>query len=114
MNNTQTWQAIPGWEGLYEVGSHGVVRSVPRVVTYRNGIKANKSGKPLATHLRQGFPYVTLADSGLRKTYRVARLVLAAHTGPCPKGCGVGYADGDTTNVALANLSYAPRGKHKD
>lgn len=37
MSTLHKWLPVVGWEGYYEVSDQGQVRSVERVVTYRDG-----------------------------------------------------------------------------
>lgn len=87
------WKAIPGFEGLYDVSSAGIVRGVGR-------------GRILKTSLDRGYPKVRLAAAGKRFTRRVASLVCLAFIGPRPAGLQVCHRDGRRANSAAANLYY--------
>lgn len=111
---TETWKAVPGFEGLYEVSDMGRVRTVERTVTGFWG-----RGRGLKTRLvrqhemrayvntaRGGYRYVNLHKDGLQHMRRVAVLVAAAFLGPRPEGRQVCHCDGNPANDVLANLRY--------
>ena len=79
----EVWRPVVGWEGLYEVSSHGQVRSLDRVVEKLewNGKKYQilYRGKILAQSLKSiGYCEVTLYLDGKYKTFKVHRLVAEA------------------------------------
>jgi NUMOD4 motif len=39
MNPTEQWRVVVGWEGFYEVSNLGRVRSLPRTIVRRNGVR---------------------------------------------------------------------------
>ena len=59
------WSDIKGYEGLYQVSSHGEVRSF-------------MSGKVLKTWNRKGYPSVNLYKDGIKTIFHVHRLVALA------------------------------------
>jgi hypothetical protein len=75
----EIWQSVPTYEGLYEAGNRGHVRSLPRKGT---------PGRVLKPHLynRNGTDYLEVCLHPGKKTVPVHRLVLLAFAGPCPPG----------------------------
>lgn len=70
------YKAIKGYEGIYEVNEFGQVRSVDRIVEYKNGKIVNYKGKELKPSIGQGgYAVVNLNKNGIHKTYSVHRLV---------------------------------------
>ncbi|MCP2195614.1 NUMOD4 motif-containing protein [Williamsia deligens] len=97
MSMTEQWATVPNFP-RYEVSTRGRVRRGDRILTprCRNGGRAE----------------VCLSrDSGGRSFQAVARLVLTAHTGPCPSGRLALHLDGDPTNNDHNNLRW---GTHAD
>ena len=94
----ETWKDIPGYGGLYEVSSHGRVRSAPRPTTagglLRPAIASN------------GYPVVNLCKDGQPHQRPVHALVTAAFLGPCPAGMVVDHVNGDKEDNYLGNLRY--------
>jgi NUMOD4 motif/HNH endonuclease len=94
----ERWEAVPGYEGRYEVSDRGRVRSIPQVKSL---------GRILRQHRRTGGYYgVSLYSEGRARVVCVHRLVMEAFVGPQPKGWHTRHLDGDQTNNRLSNLAY--------
>lgn len=106
----ETYKAIPGFEGLYEVSTEGNVRSLDRTLTRTDGQKRFVEGKQLKLQYdsRSGRPMVRLYNSKTKKakTYKVHRLVALTFIGERPDGCHICHNDGDVKNNKLTNLRY--------
>ena len=103
----ERWKPITGYEGIYEVSSHGRVRSLDRTVTHSNGRVCRYKGKVRRTPLNQnGYPRVNLSHQGEDKTRTVHSLVAEAFIGARSEGMEVCHNDGDPTNNHLDNLRY--------
>ena len=83
----ERWLPVPDWEDLYEVSSHGTVRSL------RKGIFLKPSYANTG-----GYALVVLCRDGMKKGKYVHQLVLEAFVGPCPPGLETRHLDGDPTN----------------
>lgn len=99
---TESWRAIPGFEGRYEVSDEGRIRTLltlrPR---YLMAVKRT-------TLDRYGYPRTTLSRSdGTRHRVLVHRVVATAFLGPCPAGMQVAHNNGVRTDCRAANLRYA-------
>lgn len=100
MSAVERWAPVVGWEGLYEVSTHGRVRSLAR--------PGHPHGRYLTPHLakRGGYLSVGLTRSPKRITAKVHRLVAQAFLGPCPDGLMVRHLDGNPQNPRVENLAY--------
>ena len=104
--NTQTWKAIPGYEGGYEVSDLGNVRSIPRLSGGPYGLR-RMSGRVLVGRAqRSGHLAVSLSSEGRVKEHRAHCLVLLAFVGPRPQGFCTRHLDGNPSNNRLENLRY--------
>lgn len=107
---TEQWRPVPGYEGRYEVGDHGRVRSLGFYMRNPRGSKTWKSGQALKGFAiqPQGYRGVTLVDeNGEHKTHKVHRLVLRAFKGEPPPGKPNGlHKDDDPANNHLGNLRW--------
>lgn len=106
---SELWVAIPGYEGRYEVSSHGRLRTVARMVVA--GFASKQVHQKLLyqhTTVRSATPYrqVTLWIGCKSKSFRVHTLVLLAFTGPRPDGFQCRHLDGDSLNNAISNLVW--------
>jgi hypothetical protein len=107
----ETWKAIPGFEGMYEVSDQGRVRGLDRTVKVvqrlRNGKTAVTSRYYRGQMLRPGkasHGYFTVSLSGT--SYCVHDLVLSAFVGPRPEGQVCRHLDGSRTNNVIGNLCW--------
>jgi hypothetical protein len=85
----ETWKPIPKWEGVYEVSDQGRVRSLDRIVTYKDGRRRLSHGRVITPMMRghsQSYLYVALWCGQKRVTMYVHRAVLLAFVGPPPDG----------------------------
>lgn len=106
---TETWRAVPGFEGSYEVSDLGRVRSLDRLIrsgrqTGANGGLQMTRGRILKTPPNSfGYPHTQL---GRGNTRHVHTLVLLAFRGPAPDGMSGCHNDGDPCNNKLSNLRW--------
>lgn len=105
-DQTPEWRPVVGYEGLYEVSSTGLVRSVDRVT--RHG-RRWKSRMMSMSKISDGYWSVKLYKNGRGKTKMVSHLVAEAFLGPRPAGYDVCHCDGSRTNNSVANLRYDTR-----
>lgn len=101
------WKSIPGHPG-YEASNFGRIRSVDRLLTYRNGTKRIQPGKILALfNGPNGYLITHLGRSDISKY--VHQLVASAFLGPCPKGMEVCHNNNNKTYNWAFNLRYDTR-----
>jgi hypothetical protein len=107
----EIWKPVVGYEGHYEVSSHGRVRSLDRRCTYK---PSKKNGKVrtdfligrMCKQIDQGYYFtVWLHKEGSRRFY-VHRLVLEAFVGSCPTGMECRHLDGNSRNNYAVNLAW--------
>lgn len=103
----ETWKAIPGYEGFYEVSDHGRVRSVPRIEVNAKGHSRPLRGRLLRQNVsRAGYLTIHLYKYGGDRHWFVHRLVAAAFIGPLPGGMMVCHNDGVGHHNWPENLRY--------
>lgn len=99
LRSREEWLPLPGWEGHYEVSSHGRVRGI-----------APGRGKPpprmLKPALKGGYESVTLFDKPRRWYARVHTLVATAFHGPRPAGMQVRHLNGNRRDNTPGNLAW--------
>ena len=94
----ETWKAVKGYEGLYEVSRTGIVRGIRR---------SGCTGEPLRPQEWRGYLSVILTKGCVSKHKKVHRLVAEAFI-PNPEGKRtVNHIDGRKTNNAVENLEWA-------
>lgn len=103
MSIVETWRAVPGYEGTYEVSDLGRVRSLDRIK--RDGRRWRGRMMRLITHER-GYLMVKLCRDNACRMWFVHRLALMAFVGEAPTGYEARHLDGDSSNAALVNLAW--------
>ena len=103
----EIWRPVVGYEGLYEVSNFGRVRSIDRIVPYKNGGVQFKRRKILSQKTdKDGYKHVTLCVNNKLKTYMVHRLVAIAFI-PNPLNLPqVNHKDENRTNNYVGNLEW--------
>lgn len=105
----EVWKPVVGYEGLYEVSSHGRVKSLDRIMTSKTGLEFIKPGRMLKLIDIKPYRAVNLAIGGKSKMHRVHSLVAQAFIGPLPEGGVVRHWDDDGANNHLSNLLYGSK-----
>ena len=107
----EEWRPVVGYEGLYEVSSHGRVRSLDRVTTYMDGRRVAYQGRVLAlSDNGYGYAVVTLSRGRRDKKVRLVHsLVMESFDGPRPTGFDICHRDNDKRNNRPENLRYDTR-----
>lgn len=96
--NKLFWKDVVGYEGLYLISNHGIVRSIPRRTTGGGILKRLKQSS--------GHLFVGLSKNGKEKHHRIGRLVLEAFVGPCPDNMECCHNDGNPDNDHISNLRW--------
>ena len=104
----EEWRCVVGWEGLYEVSSHGRVKSM----------NFRRKGRPGIVSLklkRGGYLQASLCRNGERHYRLVHHLVLEAFSGPRPRGAQGRHLNGDPGDNRARNLAWGTvRQNHHD
>lgn len=105
-NDIEIWKPIEGYEGLYEISSHGRHRSVERTVISKIGRRRHYDSKIMSvTNEGSGCSCTLRRDNKSRKQY--IHYVVAAHFLDNPHGYeDVIHIDSDITNNRVSNLRY--------
>lgn len=96
---TEIWTPIKGYEGLYEVSTHGRVRSLDYLHTGQTKVLSLCKD-------RGGYLFVNLHKKGKRKSYLVHRLVAEAFLTNWFDDIEVNHIDEDKTNNHIDNLEW--------
>lgn len=109
-NMTEEWKGIPGYEGLYQASNLGKIRSLPRLVSVKDGRIRRCSGRVLSpSTVVGGYQSATLCDERGQRTFRVHRLVAMAFL-PNPENLPeINHKDRNTSNNCVDNLEWCTR-----
>lgn len=103
----EIWKDIKNFEGLYQVSNLGRVKSLDRVVIYKNGRKRLFKGKVKNNifNKKRGYYYITLSKQTKKFTFSIHKLVADNFLG-YKEGKVVDHIDNDRTNNNLSNLRF--------
>ncbi len=105
---SENWRPIPGYEGFYEAGDAGHIRSVPRIVVYTNGKTFSYPGallRPAVT--TDGYLRVSLTRNNKGQSFLVHRLVASAFIANPDNKSEVNHLNGVRADNSVANLEWA-------
>lgn len=108
-NILEIWKDIENFENWYQVSNMGNVKSLDRVIIRSSG-PVKRKGKILKLHpvgeLRN-YPAIQLNREGLKKNYKVHRLVAMAFLNePLPEQTEVNHKNGNTFDNRVENLEW--------
>ncbi len=94
----ETWKPVVGYEGFYEISSHGRLKSL------------RKSRLILLSKNSEGYYNVKLSNNNGYRNHKIHRLVAQAFLGTPAKGMVVNHKNGCKTDNKVDNLEYvSPR-----
>lgn len=101
---------IPGYEGYYQAGDDGTIRSVDKIVRQHSGATQKKRGKVLRPAVDKiGYIKVALSKNNKLMSYPVHRLVALAFI-PNPNNLKeVNHKDCIKSNNHVSNLEWCDR-----
>ena len=103
----EVWKDVAGYEGHYEVSSHGRCRSkAGRVVICKNGVKRKWKQKYYGSKNEQGYIRITLYLNGQCKKVFLHRLVAEAFLPKVEGKDFVNHKDGNKENNRPDNLEW--------
>jgi len=103
----EIWKDIEGFEGYYQVSNKGNVRSLDRIVNYKNGRVAKYKGKEVAINSRSnGYLKVNLYIHHTMKNLSVHRLVANSFIKNTERYPAINHKDENKTNNIVENLEW--------
>lgn len=115
LDGPERWAPVVGYEGIYEVSTHGRVRRIVAGPGTRPGTANGRVLKPFLGAGKSGlYPQVSLCWKGKQKTCRVHCVVAAAFLGQAPQDSKSGpefmeqvhHIDDNPQNNRAENLEY--------
>lgn len=110
----ESWQDIPGYEGLYQASSLGRIRSLDRITISRNGRQIHLRGRVLkqspdsCEYLR-----VNLYKDFKRENACVHVIVCRTFSGPRPAAKHARHLDGVKANCRSGNLVWGTKSQNQ-
>ena len=101
----ETWAPVKDFEGLYEVSTHGQVRSLDRMVVGNKGAYLKRS--QILKQWKQGnYLYCDLRKPGVKQKARIHVLVLETFVSARPGGMVACHNNGNSVDNRLENLRW--------
>ena len=110
----EVWKVIPGLES-YAINNNGIIKALPKIRegtlnclnnhhNTNNKSKRHYKERIIKQNFKQRYWYVALMHNGIKKSYRVHRLVYIAFIGNIPDNMVIDHIDGNTSNNNIKNL----------
>lgn len=107
----EEWRPVVGYEGLYEVSSHGRVRSLDRIAGVTPGAKRNRKGRLMKFKSRRRYLQVCLYPD--RKYRSLHVLVCEAFHGPKPfEGAVARHLNDDKRDNRSSNIAWGTQSEN--
>lgn len=103
----EIWKDIIGFEGLYQISSAGLVKSVERIATSRSTSHwYSKHERILFPEISSGYYRVIFSKNGTITKHAVHRLVATAFIPNLENKPQVNHIDGNKLNNHISNLEW--------
>jgi len=110
---TENWKPVNGYNGIYEVSNTGKIRSIDRVIPYKNG--CNRPTKGTLSFLRlgsNGYHSVGLWKENKEKRFSVHRLVAESFIPNPDNKSQVNHKNGIKTDNDISNLEWVTKSEN--
>lgn len=103
----EIWKDIPGYEGYYQASNLGNIRSLSRIVRYKNsGIRKYPGKRLSAEKMKDNYQRVVLMKEGVKTKFRIHRLVAMAFIPNLNNKPFINHIDGNKSNNVVDNLEW--------
>ncbi len=101
----EKWVDVIGFTGFYEVSDLGNIRSLDRIEYCPSKGYRRRNGRMLKPILRNNYRCIMLCKNGIKKWYKMSRIVYSSFNGEIPNGYEINHINETTTDDRLCNLN---------
>lgn len=103
----EIWKDIPSFEGFYQASDMGRIRSVDRIITYKDGRKGLYKGQIIKQRIgKVGYLMLSVSVGSKIKTFTVHRLIALAFIPNPENKPEVNHKNGKYIDNKLENLEW--------
>lgn len=103
----EIWKDVPGFEGCYQASDLGRIKSLKRIVISKRGVAMPKPELIRKGSItKQKYIEMRLSKNGVKKNYKVHRLILSAFCPNNDPSLECNHKDGNKQNNKLENLEW--------
>lgn len=103
------WIDIPGYEGIYQINEHGLVKSLSRYVKVGQKLRFLRERLLAISIKKEGYRFVRLSKEAVDVGYRINRVVAIVFI-PNPFNLPeVNHKDGNKANNHVSNLEWVTK-----
>ena len=107
--SNEVWKDIKGYEGRYQISNMGRVRSVERVVIWKDKSEKHYKSRIMKTRQKQGYVSVCLFKDYKRQDFKVHRLVAETFIQNPNNLPFINHIDENKLNNKAVNLEWCSR-----
>lgn len=109
----EQWKDLPNYEGYYTVSNTGKIKSLDRVVNFKDGRCFKYKGKEIKQHLtKDGYLFCGVSKNSIRETFLIHRAVGLCFVENEMNKPVINHIDGNRSNNHSSNLEWCTQSEN--